>query len=122
MLDEIGRAFQCSDLGDTGDITPIPFDAKFEGLVGIETCGVDAELSHGDISLSGGDLAGHLLDLDHDELGGLQGRESDDYVQDAEVDVILRGGLAVALDEVRITRRRALERALAEKPLHEGPD
>src|SRR6185295_20253399 len=71
---------------------------------------------------SGWDLSSHLLDTDHDELRGLERRESDDHVEDAEIDVVLRGGLAVALDEVRILRRRALERALAEHSLHERAD
>ena len=46
---------------------------------------------------------------------GLSGREADQDVDDAAVDVVLRGGLAVALHEVSFLRRLALEGALAEK-------
>src|SRR5262245_31810767 len=38
---------------------------------------------------SGRQLAGHLLDLNDDELGGLQRREADDDVHDAAIDVAL---------------------------------
>src|SRR2546430_5474345 len=38
------------------------------------------------------------------------------------VDIGLRGGLAAALHEVGLLRRRALERALVEERLHEGAD
>ena len=59
----------------------------------------------------GRDLSRHLLDLDDDELCRLQGRKPDDDVHDAKVDVVLRGGFLVALDEVGFGRRLALERA-----------
>src|SRR5215212_1907391 len=68
------------------------------------------------------DLAGDLLDPQDDELRGLQRREPDEDVHDAAVDVVLRGRLAVALDEVRLARARALEGALPEQRLHEGAD
>src|SRR3954466_9690361 len=57
----------------------------------------------------------HLLKADDDELGGLQGREADDDVDDARVDVVLRGRFVVALDEIRLLRRGTLERPLAEQ-------
>src|SRR5215210_6776475 len=66
------------------------------------------------------DLAGDLLDPQHDELRRLERREPDEDVHDAAVDVVLRGRLLVALDEVRLARARPLERALAEQRLHEG--
>src|SRR5215212_8382362 len=66
--------------------------------------------------------AGHLLDLDDDELGGLERSEADEDVDDAEVDVILGRGLSVALDEVSLSRRAPLKGALAEEVLHEGAD
>src|SRR3990167_4007075 len=59
-------------------------------------------------------LTGHLLDLEHHEFGRFQRREPDQDVHDAEVDVVLRCGLAVALDEVGLARAAALKRALAE--------
>src|SRR5215207_9576771 len=68
------------------------------------------------------DLAGDLLDPQNDELGGLERREPDEDVHDAAVDVVLGGRLAVALDEVRLARARALECALAEQRLHERAD
>src|SRR5215210_6881094 len=68
------------------------------------------------------DLAGHLLDLDDHELGRFEGRETDDDVDDAPIDVVLGRGLLVALDEVGLLGRTALEGALAEEVLHEGPN
>src|SRR5690606_1132256 len=71
---------------------------------------------------SHGHLAGHLLDLDDDELGRLERGEPDHDVDDPEVDVGLGGGLLVALHEVRLPRGPPLERALAEQGLQERPD
>src|SRR5262245_23282298 len=65
---------------------------------------------------------GQLLDPDDDELGRLQRREADHHVDDAAVDVTLGGRLGVALDQVGLARRAALEGALAEQVLHEGAD
>ena len=39
-----------------------------------------------------------------------------------QIDVVLGGGLLVALDEVGLARRFALEGALAEEVLHKGTD
>ena len=39
-----------------------------------------------------------------------------------QIDVVLRGGFLVALDEVGLARRRALKRALAEQVVHERAD
>src|SRR4029077_20712009 len=68
------------------------------------------------------DLSGHLLDLNDDELRGLQRRETDVDVDDTEVDHVLRRSFLVALDEVGVARRLTLERALAEQIVHEGAD
>src|SRR4051812_22710754 len=67
-------------------------------------------------------LLGDLLDLKDHELRRLERRESDHDVDDALVDVGLGGGLAAALDEERVARRRALERPLLEERLHERAD
>src|SRR5262249_13078938 len=66
------------------------------------------------------DLAGDLLELDDHELGRLEWSEADDDVDDAEIDVVLRGGLLVTLHEVRVSWRAPLERPLAEEIVHEG--
>src|SRR2546423_15337026 len=68
------------------------------------------------------DLSRHLLYLDDDELGGLERREADDDIDDAEIDVVLRRRLFIALDEVSILRRLPLKRALSEKVVHESAD
>src|SRR5262245_57651434 len=68
------------------------------------------------------DLSSDLLERDDHELGGLERREADDHVDDAEVDIRLGGGLFVALDEVRFARRAALKRTLAEQVVHERAD
>src|SRR3954470_22161617 len=61
------------------------------------------------------ELTGGLLDLDHHELGRADGRDADEHVDDAVRHVLVRRGLAVALDEVRLARGAALEGALAEE-------
>src|SRR5215210_2200472 len=68
------------------------------------------------------DLASQLLDLEDHEFGRLERREADDDVDDAEVDVVLRRGRLVAVDEVGLLRRLALEGALPEKVVHESAD
>src|SRR5262249_6223550 len=65
------------------------------------------------------DLAGHLLNLDDHELGGLERRKPDQDVDNTQIDVVLRGGLFVALDEVGFARRAPLKGALPEEVLHE---
>src|SRR5688572_1951772 len=65
-------------------------------------------------------LSGHLLELEHDELGRLERREAHHDVDDAAVDVALGRGVLVALDEVRLSRCAALECALPEQIVHEG--
>src|SRR5436190_11498626 len=67
-------------------------------------------------------LAGHLLDLNDDELGRLQRCETYDNIDNTEVDIGLSGGFLIALDEVGLTRRFALESALAKESLHKGAD
>src|SRR5262245_32978065 len=67
-------------------------------------------------------LASELLDADHDELSRLERREADEDVDDPLVDVALGRRRAVALHEVGVARRGALERALAEQVLHERAD
>ena len=53
--------------------------------------------------------ARHLLDLNDDELRRLQRREADEDVDHAVVDVGLGRGFAVALHEVGLVGRLALE-------------
>src|SRR6266540_2229507 len=72
-------------------------------------------------ALLGLDLPGELLDPDDDELGRLERCEADEDVDDAVVDVGLRRRLLVALDEVRLPRRGALEGPLTEEVVHERP-
>src|SRR5271168_1040688 len=72
--------------------------------------------------LSLGGLPSDLLDLDDDEFCRLERGEADQDVDDAVVLVGGRGGFAVALDEVGLLRRGALEGALGEERLHEGAD
>ena len=62
------------------------------------------------------------MKLDDDELGGLERREADHDVDDAQIDVVLGRGLLVALDEVSLARRRTLERTLPEEVVHERAD
>src|SRR5215213_1388749 len=69
-----------------------------------------------------GDLAGHLLNVDDDELSRFQRSKADDDVDDAQIDVVLSGRRFIALHEVSIARRRPLKSALAEEVLHESSD
>src|SRR5215467_6135381 len=99
---------------------PSHFTRNLKFLYGSKRCGLALNWAIL-ISLPTG-LPSHLLDLDDDELGGLQGRETHHDVDDSVVLIGGRRGLAVALHEVRLLRRGALERALLEERLHEGTD
>src|SRR5438552_14838946 len=64
-----------------------------------------------------------LLDLDDDELRGLESRGAHEDIDDAQVDVALTGRLLVALDETDLQRGTTGERALTrEEVLHERPE
>src|SRR6266508_3284524 len=144
MFDNFRGALERTDLADSGHVFSVPLDAELEILVRIETLSVDAELGHrnppyylsvrSSTSFERGmaarisirehsplrrNLSGHLLNLDHDKLRRLERRESDNDVDDAEIDVVLRRRCLVALDEVSFTRRLSLKRALAKQVLHE---
>src|SRR3954453_23873104 len=47
-------------------------------------------------------LSGLLLNLDEDELGRLERGEPDQDVHDPAIDVVLRGGLGIAPDVIRL--------------------
>jgi hypothetical protein len=74
---------------------------------------VCAELCHRQSSLRL-DLPGYLLDLEDDEFGRFERGEAHQDVDYSAVDVVLGSGLLVALYEVGVPGRRALESALAE--------
>ena len=118
VLDHLGRALSAPTLLMPATYRPSHFTRNLKFLYGSNRCGVDGELGHHAPPC----LAGDLLQPDDDELGRLQRREADHDVDDAEVDVVLRRRLGVALDEVRLARRRALERALPEQVVHERAD
>src|SRR5882724_3790237 len=67
----------------------------------------------------GFDLPGHLLNLDDDKLRRLKGREADDDVNDAKIDIVLGGGFRVALHEITFLWTLSLKRALSEQTIHE---
>src|SRR5262245_53282574 len=98
---------------------PSHFTRNLKFLYGSNRCALTLNWAMGPSS-SRRDLSGHLLDADDHELGRLERCESHEDVHDAEIDVGLRGGLAIALHEVRLARGLSLERALAEEVLHEG--
>src|SRR5207249_3061617 len=52
----------------------------------------------------------------------LEGRESDDNIDDAQVDIALRRRLLVAFHKIGILRGLSLESALAEQVVHERAD
>ena len=118
MLDYFGGPLERSDLADAGNIFAIPFDPELEVLIGIEAQRIDAELCHG--ASLGLDLPSDLLEFDDDEFGRLERRETDEDIDDATIDVVLRGGFPVALHEVSFPRCLPLEGTLPEKTIHEG--
>src|SRR6185295_8983206 len=116
MLDDFGCALQRADLADDGYVSAIPLHAEFEVLVRIETLCIDGKLSHTFSSrLLHFYLTGYLLNFDNHKFGGLKRREPDDDVDDAAIDVALRRGLFIALDEVGLARRFALKGSLPEQ-------
>ena len=64
-------------LADADDVASVPLDTEFEILVGVETCALTLNWAMASLLDQVSDLAGHLLNLDDDELGRLQRRESD---------------------------------------------
>src|ERR1051325_8485598 len=68
------------------------------------------------------DLSGHLLQFDDNELCWLEWSKANEDIHDAEIDVILGGGLFIALDEVGVPWSRALERALPEQVVQKRTD
>src|ERR1700722_12954510 len=71
------------------------------------------------VSSSDLELAGELLDMDQDELGGFERSEADQDVHDSPVDVVLGVVVLVALDQVCLLGTSSLEHALAEQRVHE---
>src|SRR3972149_7063290 len=120
--DDRRRPVQLADLAHAEDRFAIPEKPELIGLVGVDTMRVLGKSGrHCQLApwaLFG--LLSHLLDADHDKLGGLEGCKADLDVHDAEVAVIGRGGLAVAFDVEGLVGRAALEGALAEEAHHEG--
>ena len=124
MADDFRRALERADLADAGDDLSVPLDAELEVLVGIDPAGVYGELRHGLSSwlelnrrTQTCTWPASLLERDDDELGGLQRREADDDVDDAEVDVVLRRRLAVAPSRNRRRSTSAPERRRCRKRL-----
>src|SRR5215213_971248 len=120
MFDDLSGALQTADLTDAGHVLAVPLHAEFEVLVRIETLCIDGKLSHAFSSrLLHFYLTGHLLDLDDHKLGGLEGCEPDHNVDDPAIDVALRRGFFIGLDEVCLARRLALKCTLSEQVVHE---
>src|ERR1700741_3643462 len=123
MLHDFRGAFKHADLADASDIATVPFNAELEILIRVETLRIYGKFSHGLLLRGlGSDLSCNLLNLDDDELRGLQGRKSYDDVHDAEIDVVLRGSLLVTFDEIGVLRRLSLKCTLPKEVLHEGTD
>src|SRR5207245_1157316 len=72
----LGRPLQGAHLADARDVPAFPFHPELEVLVGVEAIRIDRELRHAAPPLRR-DLAGDLLELDDDELRGLERRETD---------------------------------------------
>src|SRR5262249_14448208 len=125
VLHHLGGALESTDLADACDILGIPLHAEFEVLVRVKTLSVNAELGHEAapfIFNLDSDLSSYLLQLDDHELRRLEWRESNDDVDDSQIDIILRRRFFVALDEIGIFRCGALEGALPEQIVHECAD
>src|SRR5215469_75050 len=118
VFHHLGGALQHAYFADAGYIAAVPFDPKLEILVGIKALRIDCKLRHESRSLSL-DLSCHLLDLKNDKLRRLEWCKTHHDVDDSQIDVVLGCGFLVALDEVGIGRRLALESAETEKVLHE---
>src|ERR1051325_9501379 len=69
-----------------------------------------------------GDLSRHLLQLDHDELRRFERCKANDDIYNAEINIVLRGRLFIALDEVSIARCATLKGALTKQSIHKGAD
>ena len=119
MFDDFRCPLKTAHLANARNVFAVPFQPKFEILIGIQTLRIDWKLSHCGFSLSL-NLAGHLLDLDHDKFGGIKRGKAYKYIDDSLIDTGLGIVFAIALDEVGLLRRRPLERPLQKQALHEG--
>src|SRR3954468_16895847 len=84
---------------------PSHFTRNLKFLYGSNRCALT--LNCGMATPSHLNLSGHLLELEHDELGLLERREAHYDVDDAAVDVALGRGVLVAFHEVRLSGRTA---------------
>src|ERR1022692_4499879 len=66
-------------------------------------------------------LASELFNLNDDKLRRFQRREADEDIHDAPIDVVLRRGFLIALDEIRVCRSLPLKGAFPKQFLHERP-
>ena len=71
---------------------------------------------------SGLNLAGHLLDLDDHELRRFQGRKAHQNVDNAPINVVLRRGFFIALDEVGLPGALPGKGSLSEKVMQKRAD
>src|SRR5918999_5833717 len=131
MTDDLSHSLQRADLTHPSHDFKrsirfeLPFHTKLEVPVRVDTRGIDGKLCHLAIppSLqvirSDLDLACPLLNRDHHELRWFEWREANHHVDDAEVDVILRRGLGIDLNEVGIACLLALKGTLPKEVVHE---
>src|SRR6266403_2661714 len=103
MFYDLGSALQRADFADAGDVLAVPLHAKLEIFVRVKALRVNRKLCHRNCLLCL-DLPGELLNLDDDELGWFQRRESDQNIDDAAINIVLSCGLLVAFDEVSLAR------------------
>src|SRR4029077_948785 len=122
MLHHFRGPLERADFADTGDVTSVPLYSEFEDLVRVEALWINTELSHEILLGLGFDLPGELLDLNDDKFRRFERCKAHKDVHDAVIDIGLCCGFAVALNEIRFTRRFPLKRALSEETLHECSD
>ena len=115
VLDDLGRPLERADLADAGDVPAVPLDPELEVLVRVEALRVDGELRHRSSSVRSAIWPAICWIWMTTNSAGLSGAKPTTMLTMPQVDVVLGRRLLVALDEVRLARRRALERALAEQ-------
>src|ERR687896_1701110 len=126
MTDDLSHSLQRADLTHPSHDfkRPIrfelPFHAKLEVPVGVDARGIDGKLCHLTTPQLSLNLPSHLLDGDDDKFRRLERREADHHIDDAEIDVILRRGLGIDLDEVGIACLLTLKRTLPKEVVHES--
>ena len=121
VLDDLGRPLQRAHLAHARDVAAVPLHPELEVLVWVEALCIDGELqpSTPPHAVTWPAICWIWMTTNSAGFSGAKPTRMLTMPRSMSFWVVVS---RVALDEVRVARRRALERALAEQVLHERAD